>query len=356
MPAPGTWMELSGYQYFQQTNADTVITPDDEAGAWTTSETKANSFVVGTEARETVKVALRYEAKETSFGQADGHTVKFETTIFGSNTRDGVYISQGKTWTNYIYPVDNNYATTANQQDKIWTFSTFTTYWYLRVRVTCGAIVLDVADNGTTIKGRCYFSSGTYLSRTGYKTKTMVHGSGLQVMTGEDQYVRFGRNENLINGDLAVSGSTTAGGTGYFTNNLTVGDIEANTSYPMYVVGDIAATGNIIAYVSSDERLKDNITPLSDSLEKLKRLTPVDFSWKDHSKGWAIKSPKDIGLIAQEVEKEFPTMVGTMADGYKGIRYDRLVPVLVDSIKTQDKKIEKLEGLVKKLINELEEE
>ena len=45
-----------------------------------------------------------------------------------------------------------------------------------------------------------------------------------------------------------------------------------------------------------------------------------------------------------------------MADGYKGIRYDRLVPVLVDSIKTQDKKIEKLESLVEKLINELEEE
>ena len=68
------------------------------------------------------------------------------------------------------------------------------------------------------------------------------------------------------------------------------------------------------------------------------------------------KNPQDIGLLAQEVEKEFPSLVGKMADGYKGIRYDRLVPVLVDSIKTQDKKIEKLESLVEKLINELEEE
>ena len=82
----------------------------------------------------------------------------------------------------------------------------------------------------------------------------------------------------------------------------------------------------------------------------------IDFSWKNRDTGWGTESPADIGLIAQEVEKDFPSLVGKMGDGYKGIRYDRLVPVLVDSIKTQDKKIEKLEGLVKKLINELEEE
>jgi hypothetical protein len=353
MPVPGTWMESAGYLYFQQTNNDSAITPENEAGAWTGSETKANSFVVSTQARETVKVALLYQARQATTGQANSHTVKFETTIFGCNTRDGTYVSQGKTHTNYIYPANDTY--TSNQQNKTWTFNTFTTYWYIRVKTTCGAEVLDTAGNETTIKGRVQFSGGTLISRTGYKTKTMVHGSGLQVMTGEDQYIRFGRNQNLINGDLAVSGSTQAGGTGYFTNNLTVGDIEANTSYPMYVVGDLAATGNIIAYVSSDERLKDNINPLSDSLEKLKNITPVDFSWKDHSKGWGSESPRDIGLLAQDVEKEFPTIVGTMNDGYKGIRYDRLVPVLVDSIQTQDKKIEKLEGLVEKLINELEE-
>ena len=175
-------------------------------------------------------------------------------------------------------------------------------------------------------------------------------------MSGPDQYVRFGRNQNLINGDLGIVGSAEAGGTGYFSSNLTVGDDAANTAYPMYVVGDLAATGNIIAYVSSDERLKTHISPLENSLEKLKRLSAVDFLWKDHSKGWGKKTPQDIGLLAQEVEKEFPSLVGEMADGYKGIRYDRLVPVLVDSIKTQDKKIEKLEGLVEKLINELEEE
>ena len=221
--------------------------------------------------------------------------------------------------------------------------------------MTVGAVVLDSSGNDVTIKGKVAFTGGTEISRNVYKTKTMVHGAGLQVMSGEDQYIRIGKNQNLINGDLAVSGSTQSGGTGYFTNNLTVGDIEANTSYPMYVVGDIAATGNIIAYVSSDERLKTHINPLENSLEKLKRLSAVDFLWKDRSKGWGMNHPTDIGLLAQEVEKEFPSLVGKMDDGYKGIRYDRLVPVLVDSIQTQDKKIEKLEGLVEKLINELEE-
>jgi hypothetical protein len=210
-----------------------------------------------------------------------------------------------------------------------------------------------VGPETDTIYGRIEIDD---MVRTAYKTKTMVHGSGLQVMSGPDQYMRLGRNENLIYGDLAVSGSVEGGGTGYFSSNLTIGDDAANTAYPMYVVGDIAATGNIIAYVSSDERLKTHISPLENSLEKLKKLSTVDFLWKDQSKGWGKKNPQDIGLLAQEVEKEFPSLVGKMADGYKGIRYDRLVPVLVDSIKTQDKKIEKLESLVEKLINELEEE
>jgi hypothetical protein len=174
-------------------------------------------------------------------------------------------------------------------------------------------------------------------------------------MSGPNQYVRFGKNENLIFGDLAVQGGTDGGGTGYFQESLTVGDSEANTSYPMYVVGDLAATGNIIAYVSSDKRLKEHITPLENSLEKLKKLNAVDFLWKDKTKGWATKTPQDIGLIAQEVEKEFPTLVGEMSDGYKGIRYDRLVPVLVDSIKTQDKKIDDLQALVETLVKKMQE-
>ena len=63
-----------------------------------------------------------------------------------------------------------------------------------------------------------------------------------------------------------------------------------------------------------------------------------------------------MGLLAQDVEKQFPSIVKEMKDGYKGIRYDRLIPVLVDCIKTQDSKIEELKVLVGKLTNKIEEE
>lgn len=54
----------------------------------------------------------------------------------------------------------------------------------------------------------------------------------------------------------------------------------------------------------SDENFKTDITPLESALEKITQLNGYSFTWKDTRK-------KDIGLIAQEVEKIFPDLVHT---------------------------------------------
>jgi len=61
----------------------------------------------------------------------------------------------------------------------------------------------------------------------------------------------------------------------------------------------------------------------------------------DHPE-WQFDSTLQYGLIAQEVEKVFPEMVKTIsADGYKGLDYPKLIPVLVEAIKEQQTQIER---------------
>ena len=343
--ALGKWWEDSGTEYYYGNAAASSGVDISRTGTEATAI--AASFDSGALLPEVIKISVDAYCYEATGGGGSDKRATFAVTVAGSDSRNNAFVPI-KTYTFYD---PSNGTSAGSALVKTFTFDNSHKYWYIKVTTTVGGFFVSPA--AATVKGEIEINS---MTRTAYKTKTMIHGSGLQVMSGPDQYMRLGRNQNLINGDLAISGSEEAGGTGYFSSNLTVGDDAANTAYPMYVVGDLAATGNIIAYVSSDERLKTQVTPLENSLEKLKRLSAVDFLWKDHSKGWGKKNPQDIGLLAQEVEKEFPSLVGEMADGYKGIRYDRLVPVLVDSIKTQDEKIEKLEGLVEKLINELEEE
>jgi len=58
-------------------------------------------------------------------------------------------------------------------------------------------------------------------------------------------------------------------------------------------------------------------------------------------------SGRQIGIIAQELEQEFPELVNTDKDGYKAIAYDKLTAVLLEAIKSQQKEIE---GLKKELV------
>ena len=89
---------------------------------------------------------------------------------------------------------------------------------------------------------------------------------------------------------------------------------------------------------ASDERLKQNIEPLTGTLEKLDKLRPVEFDWREEAKN----DGHDIGLIAQEVEKVYPEMV-TEKDGIKHIRYQKLIPLLLSAVKDLNDRLLTLE-------------
>ena len=112
--------------------------------------------------------------------------------------------------------------------------------------------------------------------------------------------------------------------------------------------GEIRATNDITAFYSSDKSLKENIKNIENPLEKISQINGVTFDWtedyiKQHGgedKYFVRKN--DVGVIAQEIEKVLPQVVGTREDGIKAVKYDRIVALLIESIKELKKEIEEL--------------
>ena len=116
------------------------------------------------------------------------------------------------------------------------------------------------------------------------------------------------------------------------------------------VRGEIRATNDITAFYSSDRTLKENIKPISNSLEKLNKLNGVSFDWVDEyiaerggEDGYFVRK-SDIGVIAQEVEEVLPEAVATREDGIKAVKYERIIPLLIEAIKELQQQVNELKN------------
>lgn len=132
------------------------------------------------------------------------------------------------------------------------------------------------------------------------------------------------------------------------------GNIGIGTTAPtakLQVNGDIIA--NSIAG-SSDLRFKQNIRPVENALDKVKSLRGVYFNW--NQKDFPDKNfgtQDELGFIAQEVEKVVPEIVtkDNTNQEYRSVKYDKLVALLVEAIKEQQKQIDSLKLEINKKKN-----
>lgn len=127
------------------------------------------------------------------------------------------------------------------------------------------------------------------------------------------------------------------------THALSIYNTATSTTTATYFVegsGDCYAK----SYTTlSDKNLKENFDTIHGALAKIKQLQGYTYNFKSSATG--IANPrKEIGLLAQEVEQVVPEAVTTSAQGVKGITYSQLVPLLIESIKEQERKIAKLES------------
>ncbi len=127
------------------------------------------------------------------------------------------------------------------------------------------------------------------------------------------------------------------------------GRFQISGAYGLFVNGSIWANGTTYA---SDERFKQNITAIQSPLQKLVQINGVEYEMKTGSfQKNNFQKGRQMGLLAQNVEKIVPEAVNEI-DGYKGVDYARLVPLLIEAIKEQQKQIDEqrkiIEGLLKK--------
>ena len=108
------------------------------------------------------------------------------------------------------------------------------------------------------------------------------------------------------------------------------------------ISGALNVGGDITAFSSSDVSLKENITPISNAVDKVRSISGNTFTWNEKS---VYNGEEGTGIIAQEIEAlGLPGVTATREDGTKAVRYDRLVPLLIEAIKELDGKIKSLEG------------
>jgi len=118
--------------------------------------------------------------------------------------------------------------------------------------------------------------------------------------------------------------------------NLGIG-VTNPGSYKLYVNGQAYTTGN---WNSSDRRYKNNIKSIDNALDKVNLLNGVSYGFKQEKINnidfTEIKQSKNLGFIAQELEKVFPELVKKDEAGYYAVNYDGLIPVLVEAMKEQN--------------------
>jgi hypothetical protein len=144
-------------------------------------------------------------------------------------------------------------------------------------------------------------------------------------------------------------------------NQFAFGGWSAGTGYAGVKTGNLTVTGNIGATgvinttgykETSDVRWKKNISSIANPLEKVMALKGVNYYFKTKAELLAEKQDttynftdkKQIGFIAQEVEKVLPEVVSTDPVGYKTVEYSKVVSLLVEAVKEQQKEIEALKN------------
>ena len=157
-----------------------------------------------------------------------------------------------------------------------------------------------------------------------------------------------GATANLASGGSVSFAEINQGGLQVVTTATKLVRSDFNSLDAFSVTGSLSATGNITAFASSDKRLKDNIELIQNPLTKVNKLNGVTFDWKDGFDDVHGFKGNDIGVIAQDVVPIIPEITKlNEINGYYGVKYEKLTPLLIEAVKELANKIEKLENKLK---------
>ena len=209
---------------------------------------------------------------------------------------------------------------------------------------------IDTSGN-VTVGGDLILDDGGSIKEAGGTAAITIDSAGEVSKIGQDTPTD-GQVLTWDNGNSKVVWSTVSGGGGGgLPSGVTYTGSGASAEFQ--VTGNIRATADITAYHTSDRRYKENLKNIEKPNEKLKRINGYEFDWND--KHEVYKNTHDIGVIAQEIEEVLPEIVVEREDGYKAVRYEKIIPLLIESNKDLVQRVEGLEQTIKEKDEKYEE-
>jgi len=201
---------------------------------------------------------------------------------------------------------------------------------------TAGDIAATAMGDETTARGLAATAMGFGTTASGNAATAM--GFGTTAATNNSVTIGTHNDKNRGNDD---SDPTT--GPLFVIGNGTPG--SRSDALVLDQNGNLTTAGNVNG--SSDRRLKENITPVgTGTLEKLSRLRPVRYEFKNQE---TRPSGEQIGLIAQDVQKEFPELVSEGEDGLLSLSYSKFTAVLLKGLQEQQTQIERQRATIDSL-------
>jgi hypothetical protein len=275
---------------------------------WTSASFDGSGNVTGTATIQANSVALGTDTT--------GNYV--ESVANGSYLTGGGAASEGAVLTLGVDATNLNTASKVVARDASGNFVAGT----ITAALTGNASTATTLQTARTIGG-VSFNGAANINLPGVNTTGNQNTSGSSAScTGNAATATVLQTARTING-VSFNGSA----------NITVADsTKAPIASPTFTGTVTAPTFN----TTSDIRLKDNIRTFESAMDVVSQLRGVRFAWKE-------TGVETVGLIAQEVEKVLPELIGTNADtGLKSVSYANMVAVLIEAVKELKAEIEEL--------------
>jgi hypothetical protein len=182
-------------------------------------------------------------------------------------------------------------------------------------------------------------NTATTLATVNSNVGSFGNGTSIPTITVNAKGLITGVTTTAVSSGLTLTDDTTTNASRFLTfTSATSGSISAagvSTSKLIYnpSTGAVSAT---VFNSTSDINLKENIKIIENPIEKVSQLNGVSFDWKDNHQSSA-------GVIAQDVEKVLPEIIGEN-DGSKSVNYNGLIGLLIEAIKEQQKQIDELKA------------
>jgi len=206
-----------------------------------------------------------------------------------------------------------------------------------------GNVTGSVSGNAGTV------TNGVYTTDTGTVTATMLAGSipSSKLTTTGISAATYG-SATVIPGITVDTAGRVTGATGFdipgSSSNIQYSSLGVGTT-ASGTVGEIRATNQITSYYS-DERLKTKLGNIENALDKVDALSGFYYQANEAAQALGFAVKREVGVSAQEVQAVLPEIVtdAPVDTQYLTVRYERLVPLLIEAIKELRAEVNSLKG------------